>query len=176
LGDKHINVEVDRGPHAIPILLDSLPKEDLLRLSTKIAQQLGTKGAVTTKETIPVEIFSGTLSPAESIVKYMKENMEMTLHDIGGALCRDERGIWGSYNRAKKKMPEAFNIVGSTVQVPVEIFKDRTKSILEAVIVYLVDQCKLKFSRIAKLLNKKYSTVYTTHQRAHKKPSKGNAV
>ena len=93
----------------------------------------------------------------------------MNYHEIGGVLCRDERGIWGSYNRSKKKTKEQFEVKDSEVSVPLEIFKDRNKSILEAVIVYLVEEYNMKISNIAKLLNKKYSTIYTTYLRSQSK-------
>ena len=118
---------------------------------------------------VPIEIFSLELSPAEALVKYLKENMELNFHEIGGKIKRDERGIWGSYNRAKKKMPKGYELRDKIVTVPLEIFADRSKSILESLIVYLVDDQKLKFSKIAAMLGKKYSTVYTTYLRAKKK-------
>ncbi len=54
---------------------------------------------------IPVSIFKKEkLSPFEAIVKYLKEEMKLTYHQIGVLLNRDERNIWTIYNRVKKKL------------------------------------------------------------------------
>ena len=53
---------------------------------------------------IPVSIFKESkLSPFETIVKYLREEMKLTYHQIGILLNRDERNIWTVYSRAKKK-------------------------------------------------------------------------
>ncbi|MBW2984589.1 hypothetical protein KY361_05710 [Candidatus Woesearchaeota archaeon] len=53
---------------------------------------------------IPVSIFKKEkLSPFEAIVKYLKDDMKLTYHEIGILLNRDERNIWTVYNRARKK-------------------------------------------------------------------------
>lgn len=53
---------------------------------------------------IPVSIFKESkLSPFETIVKYLKEEMKLNYHQIGILLNRDERNIWTVYNRATRK-------------------------------------------------------------------------
>jgi hypothetical protein len=52
---------------------------------------------------IPFRILRGKLSALESVVVYLKEEKEMSLHQIGLLLKRDDRTIWTVYNRAKKK-------------------------------------------------------------------------
>ncbi|MEK6879693.1 MAG: hypothetical protein AABY22_08810, partial [Nanoarchaeota archaeon] len=53
---------------------------------------------------IPASIFSNLkLSVLESIVKYLKETLNLTYHNIAVLLKRDERNIWTIYNRAIKK-------------------------------------------------------------------------
>ena len=53
---------------------------------------------------ITVSIFKKEkLSPFEAIVKYLKDDMKLTYHEIGILLNRDERNIWTVYNRARKK-------------------------------------------------------------------------
>ncbi len=57
------------------------------------------------EQSIPVSIFKESeLSPFETIVKYLKEHQNMSYHEIGEILHRDERNIWTVYNRAKKKL------------------------------------------------------------------------
>ncbi len=53
---------------------------------------------------VPISIFSNLkLSVLESIVKYMKENLSLTYHNIAVLLKRDDRTIWTIYSRAIKK-------------------------------------------------------------------------
>ncbi|MBW3013098.1 hypothetical protein KY325_03140 [Candidatus Woesearchaeota archaeon] len=115
---------------------------------------------------VPIDIFAHKISPAEAVVKYLKENLNKTLHDISLLLNRDERGIWSSYRRATKKLSSKFSSFPSGLHIPVSLFSDRTCSILEHVVLYLKDEKQLKGSQIARLLNKKSSTVWTVYNRA----------
>jgi len=61
------------------------------------------------KETIWIPVFIFTdkkFGLLESLTKYLKEDIEMTNHQIARALNRDNRTIWTSYSRAKKKSNE----------------------------------------------------------------------
>lgn len=115
---------------------------------------------------VPVDIFSTELSPAEALVKYLKENKQLRYADIGRLLNRDQRGIWCTYNNAKTKQPEAQTSI-ATMTVPVSLFSSRAKSILEHLVLHLKETHTL--AQIAKMLNKSPSTIATTHSRARKK-------
>ena len=53
---------------------------------------------------IPIRILRDrSLSVLEAIVEFLKEEKELSFHEIGVLLNRDERNIWTVYNRAKKK-------------------------------------------------------------------------
>lgn len=53
---------------------------------------------------IPLSIFSNRdFSFMESVVFYMKKELDMNFHDIAVSLNRDDRTIWTIYNRAEKK-------------------------------------------------------------------------
>ena len=53
---------------------------------------------------IPADILiDRKLSVLESLTAYMKEKLELSLHDIAQLLHRDDRTIWTVYNRVKKK-------------------------------------------------------------------------
>ena len=116
---------------------------------------------------IPVAIFAGKLSPAEALAKFLKENHDLSHHEISGFIGRDERSIWANYKRAVKKMPWPFEINGS-ITVPVSIFNS-DKSILESLVSYLKDVKKMRNRKIAQLLNKNPANVWTAHSRAKKK-------
>ena len=54
---------------------------------------------------IPIGIFSNKkLGILEILVKYLKENYLMTYSKIAKLLNRDDRTIWSSYNKTKKKV------------------------------------------------------------------------
>lgn len=123
---------------------------------------------------VPVAIFAGKLSPAEALAKYLKENHELSYHEISELIGRDERGIWANYRRAVKKMPWPFEIRDS-ISAPVSIFNSE-KSILEALVCYLKDTKKMKNRSIAKALNKNPANIWTVHSRAKKKVSNASEL
>ena len=54
--------------------------------------------------TVPLRIFiEQELSPLETLVVYLKEESKLSFHAIALLLLRDDRTIWTSYMRAKKK-------------------------------------------------------------------------
>ncbi len=54
---------------------------------------------------VPLDIFSDrNLSILENLVFYLKETYNLRYVEIAGLLHRDERNIWGVYNKAKKKV------------------------------------------------------------------------
>lgn len=121
---------------------------------------------------IPAVIFAGKLSPAEALTKFLKENHDLTYHEISELIGRDERGVWANYKRAYKKMPWPFEIKDS-IAVPVSIFNSE-KSILEALVSYLKDVKKMRNKKIAMLLNKNPANIWTVHNRAKKKENNGS--
>lgn len=53
---------------------------------------------------VPLEIFSNErFSPLEAVVAYLKEEKNLSFHEIALLLSRDDRTIWTTYMRAKKK-------------------------------------------------------------------------
>ncbi len=53
---------------------------------------------------IPSFIFHDErLSVLEAIVAYLKEKENLTYHEIGLVMNRDERNVWTEYARSKKK-------------------------------------------------------------------------
>ncbi len=145
-------------------------RELIKQLQTKLVNATQLQSVISTStDTIPLQIFSTSLAPAEAVVKYLKENNQLSYHEIGVALNRDERGIWGTYHRSKQKMPQAFSLTKLEPSIPISLLAIRKQSILENVISYLIDILHYSFSAAAQLLDKKYSTVYTTYHRVSKK-------
>jgi hypothetical protein len=62
---------------------------------------------LSSKYFIPIKIIAVSdqnLSTLESIVSYMKDELDLRYSEIGSELHRDQRNIWTVYNRAKKKI------------------------------------------------------------------------
>ena len=56
-----------------------------------------------------------------------------------------------------------------TVDIPTNIFRDRELSVLETMIAYLREEHGLKYSEIAKILNRDDRTIWTSYNRVKKK-------
>jgi predicted transcriptional regulator len=67
-----------------------------------------------------------------------------------------------------KKHPEKLAVKHPDVLVPITTFT-RKKSILESLVTYLKDTKNMRGTDIAKLLDKKPSTIWTVYNRAKKK-------
>jgi hypothetical protein len=53
---------------------------------------------------IPSNIFiDRKVSVLEAVVEYLKEQKDLSYHEIGVLLNRDDRTIWTCYNRVQKK-------------------------------------------------------------------------
>jgi DNA-directed RNA polymerase specialized sigma24 family protein len=53
---------------------------------------------------IPLEIFKDrAYAPLERMTAHLKENANLSFHEIAVLLNRDDRTIWTSYDRARKK-------------------------------------------------------------------------
>jgi len=119
---------------------------------------------------IPITIFSKELGALESLVKYMKENLNMNYHEIAKELNRDERTIWTAYKKAKEKQKEPIKIKETDISIPLSIFKDRKLTILESIIIYLKEK-EMKYSEIAELIDRDQRNIWTIYSKARKKLS-----
>ena len=70
---------------------------------------------------------------------------------------------------ASKKESRVSRFTVSNVEVPSEIFKDRSLSVLEAISVYLKDKIKMTYHEIAVLTNRDDRTIWTCYNRGKKK-------
>lgn len=116
---------------------------------------------------LPVTLFSSKLSPAEAIVLYLKDHRGFKFSEIAKLINRDERSLWGNYNRAKTKGD--LVIEKTPYLLPLELFRDRSLSVLEHVVLYLKDNYNLNLQTISKLLNKKSTTVWSVFTRVKQK-------
>lgn len=117
---------------------------------------------------IPISIFKTNLAPLESLVKYLKENLNYSHKKISFLLNRSNKTIWSSYNSAIRKKTEKFIIKKPKFLTPLSVFSNRKFSILESLVSYLKSQ-QLSFKQISNLLQKDYRTIWTVYNRAKKK-------
>jgi len=142
---------------------NSTNQDELLELVSKLSELLQQQ-----KEPhVPLSIFSSTLSPAEALVKHLKEDRNLSFADVGRLLNRDQRGIWCTYQRASEKYPRKLPLRGKHA-IPTSLFKDRTLSILEHVVNHLRTQ-NIPVKTIAELVAKSPSTIAAVHHRARRK-------
>lgn len=141
----------------------ALTHEQLLQLVDHLSRMMHQQGA-----RVPVSIFASRLSPAESLVKYLKEQEKLNYAAIARLLNRDQRGIWCTYQRAQRKHSATLAVTPSAHIVPVSLFGERKLSILEHVVNHLRSQ-NVPLKSIAELVNKSPSTIATVHSRVRRK-------
>jgi len=77
-------------------------------------------------------------------------------------------GDWGFKIASKNLSKNEFRL-NSKIEVPSEIFHDRSLSVLESISRYLKDKLKLSYHEIAELTNRDDRTIWTCYNRAKKK-------
>jgi len=143
-------------------------KYDHKLTSEQVAELFGKR--VPRKDTLPVSIFDNEdLSCLETIVKYLKEEFNLKFHEIALLLNRNDRTIWTTYNIACKKRKEKLSAKESKFSIPTSIFTDRKLSVLEALVGYLRNKFKLRYSKIAALLNRDERNMWSVYSRYKKK-------
>ena len=124
---------------------------------------------------IPSSIFRDRrLSVLEAIIKYLKEERQLSFHQIAGILGRDDRNVWTVYDRVRRKnlaldkeKPETIEI--SDELIPASIFLDRTVAVLEALVQHLKDVSRLNYHEIGMILGRNERTIWTAYARAKEK-------
>lgn len=123
------------------------------------------------KRSIPLFVFSSKLSGLETIVKYLRENLHLNFKEIGILLGRSVKTVWQAYNFSKRKYSRQFTGHDFSLTIPVSVFKDRRLSVLEHIVIYLKNT-GMKFSEIARRLERDPRTIWTVYSRAKKKNAK----
>lgn len=117
---------------------------------------------IRTAEEVPATIFANKISPLKALVTYLHKESDFELKDIAKKINRSYRAVWGAYSDIDVKHQ------ATQYYIPLSIFNNKL-SILESVSTHLKDTYGLRISKIAKLLNRKDSTIWTCYNRAIKK-------
>jgi hypothetical protein len=114
---------------------------------------------------ISLKLFSNKkLGVLEVIVKYLKENTQLTYADIAKLLNRDQRTIWTTYSKAIKKYNEAFKIEANDELIPITAFANTKYSPLQVLINELTSK-GYSLKDVAKLTNRSYKNIWLTNKR-----------
>ena len=118
---------------------------------------------------IPISIFSKKLSSLESIVKYLRENLELRNIDIAKLTKRDQRVVSTTYRVSLNKYSRNYENLSFKYSFPLSIISNKNYSILENVCNYLHNNLKLSLNEISVLLKRDYQTVWTVLRRYSEK-------
>ncbi len=118
---------------------------------------------------VPLSLFAQKMPPAGALCKYLKENKQFSNKEIAGLLNRDQKSIWGSYQRAKKKKLWKQGQKQEAYYLPISIFSNRSLSLLESVVLHLHQTYNLTNPQIAKLLHKSPNSMAVLLKRAKEK-------
>jgi hypothetical protein len=119
---------------------------------------------------LPLTIFENQdLSALETICKYLKEEKGCRYNEIAGMLHRDQRTIWVTYNNSLKKSNGKLAFAESQYNLPITIFQDRKLSVLESIVYYLKGNYNLRYSQIAKLIQRDERNIGAIYHKAEGK-------
>src|SRR3989338_1616943 len=116
---------------------------------------------------IPSSIFRNKkLGIIEATVKYMKEELNLTYHQIAEITKRDDRVGWVMYNRAIKKSIEKSKVEEPNLWLPVSVFTIKELGPMESLASYMKDQLGMSLNEIAKMLDRDNRTVWACYNKA----------
>ncbi len=117
------------------------------------------------KDYLPASVFTKELGILESITKYLHQK-GLSNKEISEMLDRSPSNIAVSYKNAQNKLPEQLK-EDSKVKIPLNIFTSKL-TCFESICLYLVDQ-GMRYSEVAKLLDRDQRTIWTIYHRAKEK-------
>lgn len=174
---KKLRTSVKKEEDALDLLLSLGDSQQLLKAllhklyqeqSLQLPELIGIFQLAKQEPSIPLSIFNQVLDPAEALYKFLKENEGFSFQQIGQETGREDKSIWATYQRSKKKK-QLFQIHDEKYFLPLTIFKSRRYSFLESIIFYLNNTYHLSNKEIAKLLRRTPNTIAVLIKRARDK-------
>lgn len=166
--------------------LNSLSSSEIVYVIEK-AKEKTAKSKTELCPVIPLDAFKKNFGCLESISLYLKDKLNLKFSEISKLTNRDQRTIWVSYSKAKKKELEELKIkktnkkekkkknndsdkekssLQKEYSIPVSAVSDRNLSALESVVVYLKEIHNLSFTGISVLLKKAPQNIWTAYKKA----------
>ncbi len=122
---------------------------------------------------IPITIFGRReLGMLETITKYLREVHRLKYRKIAKLTGRSEGVIGVTYRKAVKKHEQWLLPEKTEYQIPMSIFRQNNLSVFENLVAYLKEKFDMRFSEIAKHLNRNYKTIWTVYSVAVRKRNK----
>ncbi|MBW2971040.1 hypothetical protein KY320_02670 [Candidatus Woesearchaeota archaeon] len=121
------------------------------------------------EDALPSSIFTRELGVNEAIVKFLKENKAMSNKEIAELMKKSENNIAVTYYKARAKQKEIFTDLDYTHAVPIKALRQKEFTSIEAVVVHYKKELGLRFSQIAKIMNRDDRTIWTIYNRCQKK-------
>lgn len=122
------------------------------------------------KDQIPLGIFTPSLSPFETIVRYLVDEQGLKVRAVAEATNRSVHTVWATYRNARRKHPAPLSFsTDSSLTFPLSTLADRSFSPLESIVCYLKDRRGMGYHEIAMLLHRHDSTIWTVYSRAGRK-------
>lgn len=147
---------------------------DRIRQNPSFKQKLLDEILKTENEGFPLSLLNiDKLSNLEAIVKYLRENEDLAYKDIAKKLNRQPNTLAVVYKNSKQKHPEKIKNIDYTNYVPFSIFDDEKLSILESVVLHLIQEGK-KQTQIARIIKRDARTIWTIANRIKQKIKNGN--
>ena len=135
------------------------------------SENLNDAGKAQTFADIPICIFRQGISGLQAIVKYLKEEKNLSYAQISRQISRDQRTIWATYSSVRD-LPRLKKI-DNDVLVSTAVFYSRKFSVLESLAVFLKDS-GYALAESGRMLGKSPKTIWTVLSRAEKKRAKNN--
>ena len=124
------------------------------------------------EESFPLSLITiKQLANLEALVKYLRENKDLSYKEIGQKLNRKPNTLAVVYKNAKLKMQEPFKNLDDSTVIPYTAFSNDELSILESIVYYFQCQGK-KQIQIAKLIERDSRTIWTINKRIKDKIKK----
>ena len=167
-----LDIELDFS--SFETILTKKQKEELRKQisekSREIVNQFIKDNLKRKKIYIPLDIFHNSdLSINEILIKYLKDELKLSLKTISKKLNKKYSTVWNTYNNAIKKYQPTKLSFKSEIKIPLSIFTDHKLGSLESLIVYLKEECNMKNSTIANLLFKSRKTIWSSYNKAKQK-------
>ncbi len=119
---------------------------------------------------LPISIFADqNLSALESVCRYLKDEKGLRYSEIALLLNRDQRTIWVTYTNSLKKKEGRLDISASKYSIPLSVFQDRRLSVLESICIHLRKRHSLRYTEIARLLNRDERNIWNICDKAGRK-------
>jgi hypothetical protein len=116
---------------------------------------------------IPLSIFNKTLGSLESIIKYLKEELQLSVKEISFLTNRKQQPVRTTYNRTQKKHPKRLDITAKN-SIPITIIQDTKLSVLENLVSFFIKN-NYSINQISTLLKRDYKTIWTIKNRIKNK-------